>query len=70
MQSIPQTQPADSGPTGPESDERTARGTGGAKAGTGRAYTADLVRVALFTGVVVALLIAVRVCGSSTVTGS
>ena len=54
MQSIPQTQPADSGPTGPESDERTARGTDGAKAGTGRAYTADLVRVALFTGVVVA----------------
>ena len=58
MQFTPQTQPTDSGPTGPAPDEKTTRETTATKAGTkattGRAYTADLVRVALFTGVVIA----------------
>ncbi|HMS74617.1 acyltransferase [Gordonia sp. (in: high G+C Gram-positive bacteria)] len=58
MQSTPQTQPTPSGPepardAGP--DDRSEKGTGvGAKVRAGRAYTADLVRVALFTGVVIA----------------
>ncbi len=62
MQPTPQTQPTASGPAtasdqsiaiSPAPDDRPDR-KAGAAARVGRAYTADLVRVALFTGVVVA----------------